>query len=52
MEKKVYYKMILLKDEDKLAEANVFNIIQKKITIIRDGLNEMIETISQKTAFK
>ncbi|KAJ3661574.1 hypothetical protein Zmor_005965 [Zophobas morio] len=49
---KVYYKIILLKDEEESLESDVSDIIMKKISIIREGLNDMIKTVKEKTKFK
>jgi hypothetical protein len=48
---KVYYKVILLKGEES-SESDLSDIIMKKITAIREGLNEMIKIVKQKTNFK
>jgi hypothetical protein len=48
---KVYYKVILLKEEEP-SESDLSDIIMKKITAVREGLNEMIKIVKQKTNFK
>ncbi|CAH1372355.1 unnamed protein product [Tenebrio molitor] len=48
---KVYYKVILVEDEE-TSESDLSDIIMKKITTIREGLNEMIKIVKQKTNFK
>jgi hypothetical protein len=48
---KIYYKVILLKEEDS-SESDLSDIIMKKITVIREGLNEMIKIVKEKTNFK
>jgi hypothetical protein len=48
---KVYYKVILLKEEES-SESDLSDIIMKKITAVREGLNEMIKIVKQKTNFK
>ncbi|XP_068905936.1 putative leucine-rich repeat-containing protein DDB_G0290503 isoform X1 [Tenebrio molitor] len=48
---KVYYKVILLKEEES-SESDLLDIIMKKITAVREGLNEMIKIVKQKTNFK
>jgi hypothetical protein len=59
---KVYYKVILLKDwqdqsrgkaeDEESSESDLSDIIMKKITAVREGLNEMIKIVKQKTNFK
>nr|XP_015837071.1 PREDICTED: uncharacterized protein LOC107398217 [Tribolium castaneum] len=50
---KVYYKVILLKAEDEeSSEPDLSGLIMKKITVIREGLNEMIKIVKEKTNFK
>jgi hypothetical protein len=48
---KVYYKVILVEDEE-TSESDLSDIIMKKITTIREGLNKMIKIVKQKTNFK
>jgi hypothetical protein len=48
---KVYYKVILLKEEES-SESDLSDIIMKKITVISEGLNEMIKIVKEKTNFK
>jgi hypothetical protein len=48
---KVYYQVILLKEEES-SESDLSVIIKKKITAIREGLNEMIKIVKEKTNFK
>jgi predicted MPP superfamily phosphohydrolase len=50
-ETKVYYKVILLKEEES-SESDLSDIIMKKITVISEGLNEMIKIVKEKTNFK
>jgi hypothetical protein len=59
---KVYYKVILVEDwqgqsrgkaeDEEAPESDLSDIIMKKITVIREGLNEMIKIVKQKTNFK
>ncbi|EFA13061.1 hypothetical protein TcasGA2_TC012937 [Tribolium castaneum] len=50
---KVYYKVILLKaEEEDSPKSDLSDIIMKKITVIREGLNEMIKIVKEKTNFK
>ncbi|CAH1364963.1 unnamed protein product, partial [Tenebrio molitor] len=48
---KVYYKVILLKEEES-SDSDLSDIIMKKITAVREGLKEMIKIVKQKTNFK
>jgi predicted MPP superfamily phosphohydrolase len=50
-ETKVYYKVILLKEEES-SESDLSDIIMKKITVISEGLNEMIKIVKENTNFK
>jgi hypothetical protein len=45
---------MILKDEDetKSTEPDAFDTMKKKITVIRDEMNEMTETIKKKTSCK
>ncbi|CAH1364829.1 unnamed protein product [Tenebrio molitor] len=47
----VYYKVILLKEEES-SESDLSDIIMKKITVISEGLNEIIKIVKEKTNFK
>jgi hypothetical protein len=48
---KVYYKVILLKEEDS-SESDLSDIIMKKITVIREGLNEIVKNSKRENKFQ